>query len=246
MATPTFYNIFKILAIPISLLLVYLSLLLLWKLFGLPSPETLAETAKDYFNQYGLIVIFIAALIEGVLIIGQYFPGGFIIFLGVISAAGNVPKATAVVLIVCLAFFISYYINYLMGKYGWYKLFLKFGLANALENAKQKLSRHVFNAILSSYWEPSLASITATAAGVLQIPARVFLSGSIVGIIIWNTVWGIVVYFIGDLLLKFELLYILIIFVIWCAIILAKVFIFDKRREFKFNSSVSGNIGLIK
>lgn len=225
---PSFKNILKILAIPISLFVVYLSLVLLWKFFGLPSPEALAEIIKDYFDRYGLIVIFIAALIEGVLIIGQYFPGGFIIFLGVISAAGNIPKVAAVVLVVSVAFFISYHLNYVIGKYGWYKLFIKFGLADALEKAKLKLSRHVLSAVLSSYWEPSLASITATAAGVLQIPMKVFLGSSIVGIIIWNTLWGIVVYFIGDILLKFELLYILVIFVVWCVIILAKVFIFDK------------------
>ena len=114
----------KLLTIPLILMAIYLTMVLFWKLFSFPPPEELVIIVTNYFNQYGLWIVFISALIEGFLLVGLYFPGGFIIFLGVISAAGNVMRAIEVVSVVSIAFFISYILNYIIGKYGWYKLFV--------------------------------------------------------------------------------------------------------------------------
>src|SRR3989344_8108360 len=122
----------KLLIIPVALFVIYLTMFLFWKLFSLPPPEQLVNIVKNYFDRYGLIVIFISALIEGTLLLGQYFPGGFIIFLGVITSSGDAIKASKVVLVVSIAFFIAYNLNYMMGKYGWYKLFIKLGLKKSL------------------------------------------------------------------------------------------------------------------
>ena len=42
------------------------------------------------------------------------------------------------------------------------------------EESKQKLERQGLNAIIFSYWEPNLASITATAAGILNLSMKKF------------------------------------------------------------------------
>jgi membrane protein DedA with SNARE-associated domain len=226
---PTFKNILKILAIPLSLLVVYFSMLILWKIFNLPPLDKLEAIIKIYFDKYGLWIVFISALIEGFLLIGQYFPGGVVIFLGVTAARDNLIEVGWVLFVVGVAFFIAYYLNYIVGRYGWYKLFLKFGLGNSLDKAKAKLEKHVMTAILGSYWEPNLASITATAAGVLKIPLRYFLTSSLIGIVIWNLFWGIVVYFLGYALLQHQVLMYVTIIAVWCAIILFKVFVIDKK-----------------
>ncbi|MEO8637993.1 MAG: VTT domain-containing protein [Candidatus Taylorbacteria bacterium] len=231
MINSTFKNILKILAIPLILLFAYLSMVLLWKVFHFPSPDELTEIARRYFEMYGLWIVFVSALIEGFLIIGQYFPGGFVIFIGVVAARGNIFSVIEVLVVVGIAFFISYYLNYLMGRYGWYKIFLKFGLRNPIERAEEKLSRHTLTAILGSYWEPNLASITATAAGILRIKTEKFLVGSLLGIIIWNTFWGIVVYFIGEALLHNQTPVYLSIISFWCFLILLKVFVIDKKNN---------------
>jgi len=162
--------------------------------------------------------------------LGQYFPGGTIIFLGVISAGQDMYKATEVVLIVAIAFFISYTLNYIVGKYGWYNLLIKFGLKNSLENAKGKLNKQGLNAVIFSYWEPNLASITATAAGVLKVPLANFLLYSFIGIVIWETFWGTLVFFMGNAALKLMgIKYVLVIFACWVSIILIKDLFFNKK-----------------
>ncbi len=183
-------SLLKLLIVPISLLAAYLVVWVIWRSFGLPTDERLAQITQGWFNKYGIIVVFISGMIEGILLLGQYYPGGLVVFLGVISAGHNIPKVIGVVSIVSLAFLIGYTIDYLMGKYGWYKLFLKFALNNSLETSKIKLQKQQFNAIFLSYWEPNPASVTATAAGISQLPFKKFTLYSFLGILFWNTFWG--------------------------------------------------------
>lgn len=205
----------------------------LWSLFSLPSAEELVKIVNDYFDKYGLAVVLISAIIEGTLIIGQYFPGSFVIFLGVITSRGDAIKATKVVAVVSIAFFIAYNINYLIGKYGWYKLFLKFGLKKPLENAEKRLNKHGLKTILLSYWEPNLASITATGAGVLKLPFKKFSIYSLIGILLWNAFWGILVFKVGEEALKLAgIKYITIIFLVWITVIIVTSYI-EKKLEKK-------------
>ncbi|MBI2632472.1 VTT domain-containing protein [Candidatus Pacearchaeota archaeon] len=222
----------RLLTIPLILIGVYLSMVLIWKLFSFPPSEELVIIVTDFFNKYGLWIVFVSALIEGFLLLGLYFPGGFVIFLGVISSAGNFLRAVEVVSVVSIAFFISYILNYVIGKYGWYKLFLKFGLKKSLDNAQTRLNKYGLRAIIFSYWEPNLASITATAAGVLKLSIKKFVIYSLIGIVVWNTFWGFLVFKLGEEALKLTgLKYIAIIFFIWIIIILIVNFIKEKSKK---------------
>lgn len=227
---PKVKEFFKVISIPLILMGIYLSMYLIWQLLGLPSDEQLIPIVKGWFKTYGLWIVFVGALIEGFFLLGQYFPGGFIIFLGVISAGDDIPRAALVVLVVSISFFISYTLNYLIGKYGWYKLLMKFGLGGSLEKSKQKLEKQGLNAVFLSYWEPNLASITATAAGVLHIPLVKFSLYSAAGIIVWNIFWGTLVYVLGEsAITAIGLKYVFIIFGIWVGILLIKNYVFNTK-----------------
>lgn len=222
----------QLLIIPVIFLAMYLSLQIVWRVFDLPPQSEVIETIKQYFDRYGLSIVFIGALIEGMLLLGQYFPGGFIIFLGVIAAGSDKAEAALVVSVVSLAFAISYSINYLLGRVGWYLVLSRFGMASAIENAKAKLMKHDLNAIISTYWEPNLASLTATAAGVLRISYKRFLFCSLIGIAIWNSFWGIFVFVLGDNALKIAgPKYILIIFAIWVTVILFNNYVIQNLKQ---------------
>ena len=227
----TIKEIAGLLAIPLILLATYFLVFLIWIAFNLPSADELVSIVTNYFNNYGLWIVFISALIEGFFIIGQYFPGSTIIFIGVISAGKDVVRAAEIVLIVGVAFTMAYYGDYLIGRYGWYKLFLKFGLKKPIEQAKKKISRHAFKGIVSSYWEPSLATIAATAAGILQIPHRKFLFYSTIGVVVWLSFWGTLVFFLGQASLKIMgPKYILMITAVWIIFIIIAYFV-EKRNE---------------
>src|SRR2546430_1636084 len=126
----------KLTLVPLCIVAIYLLLSLFEHIFHFSSREMFLGFLMKQFDQHGYWLVFGAALIEGVLIIGNWFPGGVVIFIGVISAGQDIKRVVIVVSLVCIAFFISYFLNYLIGRYGWYKLFVGLKLKASLDRAQ--------------------------------------------------------------------------------------------------------------
>jgi membrane protein DedA with SNARE-associated domain len=202
---------------------IYLLLALFESLFQFSSRDLFLGFLMKQFSRHGYWLVFVAALLEGVLIIGNWFPGGVVIFIGVISAGQDIKRVMFVVSLVCIAFFIAYFLNYLMGRYGWYKLFVGLKLKDSLDRAQKRLQKQVFNAIVLTYWEPNIASVTATAAGILFVPLKKFLPYSLFAIVMWNTAWGVLVHTLGERALRLTgKKYIIGALLIWMAVIVVK------------------------
>ncbi len=224
----------KALSLPLTIIIFTLLYQILWNFLGWPTGEELTKILTNFFNRYGLWLIFVCSILESAVIIGNYFPGGLIIFISVVACQGNIPKIILTVAIVSLGFFLGYLIDYLLGKYGWYKLLVKFGFSNHIEQAKSKLLKHSFKAILSSYWEVNLASITATSAGILQMDLKKFLAESTLALLLWNVVWGTLVGTLGqksiDVITNWR--YAIPILAIWLVVLIAKIK-YDNRKNIR-------------
>jgi len=192
-----FKNIVKALAIPFTLLILSASYHIAWKLLDLPDSDALIVIVGNFFNNHGVWVVLVCSVLESALVVGNYFPDSIVIFLGVISAGHNISRIILVVSVVCVGFFIGYILDYLLGRYGWYKLLIKFGMAEQLKKTQTKVAHHSFKAIILSYWEVNLASLTATAAGILKMNFYKFLLESAIALVIWNIFWGILVASLG-------------------------------------------------
>jgi len=202
--------------LPLTILGVLLLLYAAWRFFGLPPEEELLAIARHYFDKYGLGILLLSAIIEGTVLVGWYYPGSLVIFLGVILAGKDVEKVVAAVATISLGLFIAYVANFYLGKYGWYKLLLKFGLKDALDDTKKRVEKHGLSAIFMSYWQPNLAALVATSAGILDFSFKKFLVYSVAAIIIWNTFWGVLVYIIGERVLSLVgLRYLLLVIFLW-------------------------------
>jgi membrane protein DedA with SNARE-associated domain len=187
----------KLFSAPLLCLALFLSLTIGWRVFHLPPIEELTRMINRLFDTYGLPVLFLSALLEGMLLIGSYFPGVFVIFIGVI--ASNTPYEAALVIIVATtALIISHSVNYFLGKYGWHRVLLKFGMKHVVEKAQERLQKKGPIAIALSYWSPSFAAMTDTAAGIIQMPFKIFFIYSVLASIFWNSIVGTAVYFAGD------------------------------------------------
>lgn len=117
-----------------------MSLILFWNLFNLPNTEVLAEIARNWFVRHGLPVVFAASFLEGLLLVGNYFPGAFIIVLGIVLST-SVSGAIAVLIVGTAGLMLSHIVNYYLGRYGWYKLFKKFGLTNSIDDSREHLEK---------------------------------------------------------------------------------------------------------
>ncbi|MEK9158287.1 MAG: VTT domain-containing protein [Patescibacteria group bacterium] len=211
-------NIWKIVGLPMVCLAVVLSLWAVWKILDLPPQDELIEIIRKYFELYGYWIVFVSAIIEGMLLVGWYYPGSLVIFLGVIFAGRNIPEVVWIVSLVTVGLFVAYLFNYALGKYGWYKLLLKFGLREPIENAQTRLTKYGLSGILLSYWQPNLAVLTSTAAGIMQFSFKKFAIYSAVAVAMWDIFWGGLVYFLGEAALTaMGIRFVIVAIVVWIA-----------------------------
>lgn len=138
----------KIPKIPLSALIFYCSALLLWQLEFIPSPYYIVVLLENLYADYGLIGLFIASFLEGIVYLGLYFPGSFIVALAVILSDGSFKSLLSISFIVALALTISSVINYNLGK-GLFKAKIKKKLVNKSKNVVSK-------SFLSSFLHPNI------------------------------------------------------------------------------------------
>ena len=194
-------KIWKIAGIPIIFLIAFSTFFFLWRLLDLPSDEELLRIVESSFDKYGYFIMPVSALIEGFIFAGFYYPGSFVIFLGVILS-DSISQLFVLLILVTLGLSLAHIINFALGRYGWHKLLVAVGFRTPIENAKRRLTKYGLRAIFLSYWMPNLASLTATAAGIMHYPFKKFLLYSLIATITWNTVWAAVVYTLGEAALK--------------------------------------------
>lgn len=193
----------------------------MWKLFKLPKDEELIVIARQYFEQFGLITVLIASIIEGALLAGWYVPGGLVIFLGVILSNSHTQAILSVIATI-VGFLIAYTFNYFCGKYGWYKVLLKLGIKSSLEKSEKEFAKHGFKTIYMSYWEPNLASLTSTAAGIAQAPFKRFFIVSLIATVLWAAFWGTAAYIFGEQILEYLGIVFFGVMIVWIIFIIVR------------------------
>jgi membrane protein DedA with SNARE-associated domain len=208
-----------IVALPLAVLALFLLLYALWLALDLPPEETIIAIAKDYLDRYGVVIVLISAYLEGLLLIGWYFPGTLVIIFALIAAGPDVPRVVGVAALAGSGLFAAYVTNFLAGKYGWYRLLLGFGLREPLEKAQARLIRYGPSAIVTSYWQANLASVISTAAGILQFSVPRFLAWSLAAEAFWVAFWSTLIFFLGGAALSLAgFRIILLMILVWIAL----------------------------
>lgn len=210
---------------PLVLLLISLIFLALYYLFDLPKAETALRLAEGYYAKYGYWVVFIGALVEGTLFINWYIPGSTVVVLGILFARHNSTQVIIVIALAIVGFLLAAVFNYILGKYGWYRIFLKLGLKEPMERIKRRIEKYGLPIIFITYFHPNVGALTATSAGVLRLGFTRFCLYSLTGLVFWNTLWGTLIYVIGNVALKFVNRWtVTLIFALWFLAVILKFF----------------------
>lgn len=188
----------KAVTIPVTLIAIILSLFVARGLFPLPSDEELREITRHQFSRHGLLLVFVCGLIEGVLLAGWYFPGTTLILFSLLFIAGDASAVASVAGAAASGLSIAYLFNYALGRFGWYRLLLAFGLREPLERARLRLEQHGFTFLILSYWQFTLASLSSTAAGILRLSFISFFAISAFAAFFWVGFWSALIYLLGE------------------------------------------------
>lgn len=187
----------ELLLLPVFFIILFFGVKYGWTFFGLPTQDEMVATVQNYILLYGVITIFVASLLESMLFVGWYFPGSLVIFLGVSATTGNPILGFKTVLAVCLGMMTGYSINYFLGKYGWYKVLIKFGFKEELIKIEKMLEDKGVFATFFLYIMPGMGCLLSTAFGVLKTNFLKFFAFTASMVFFWNTLWGILVYTFG-------------------------------------------------
>jgi membrane protein DedA with SNARE-associated domain len=188
----------KFLAIPLALFVVFLSLYAIWLILDLPPEEVLLPIVHRFFERYGVLTALACGLIEALLLVGWYFPGTTIIVAGLILSGADLAQYAAMAGAAAAGLSTGHLINFLVGRHGWYRLLLAFGLKDSLDTAQQWLLKYGLSAIFTTYWQINLASLTSTAAGILRFPLVPFVIFSSSATVLWIGFWSTAIYFLGQ------------------------------------------------
>ena len=206
-------------SIPLVFLVLYYFLFHFQKFISLPTQDKFMDLILNFMNTQNIFLIFLIALVEGGLILGQYSPGGIVIFLSIMSAEGNIPKMILLLSVISLAYLLAYSLDYLFGYYGVETVIKKLGFEKKVERYRKLLDKNVFSTIFFSYAETNIASLVAVSSGLLKIPFKKFIYFSVISVIFWNTFWAVVLYFFGNAILSiFGATYLVVILAIWVLI----------------------------
>lgn len=183
---------------PSFLIIVTIILIFYGASFLLPIPtlsELLIKT-KRFYEEYGTIVVLIGAFLEGLFVLNWYFPGSTIALLGAVFAK-DIPQLTQVILLGTFGFWSAGIIDYLLGKYGLYKLFGKIGFQKGLEEAEKRLEKSRDKALVLGQLLPPTATIFSTAAGILRYPMQKFFTITLLTLLVRDAIWGVLAYNLG-------------------------------------------------
>ena len=187
---------------------------------AIASPAEIVAIIEEWYVRYGLWVVLISAFIEGLFPLNLYYPGSTAILLGVAFAVKNGFSVPLYVITIIIGFYVAYTINYFVGRHGIYKLLLRFGYGDALKETEVSLREKGPRIMLSAFFHPNLAAIVTTGAGVIKMPFAQFALWTLISLVIWDTVWGIIAYFTGEYVIKLFSSWLVIPFMVfWLALV---------------------------
>ncbi|PIR97554.1 MAG: hypothetical protein COT91_00810 [Candidatus Doudnabacteria bacterium CG10_big_fil_rev_8_21_14_0_10_41_10] len=190
-------NLKLILVVPVIIFVSFLTIIFIYNFLGLPDHQEIISSVEKYYSQYGYLVVVVGAIAEGILFINWYLPGSVTAALGVVFSQQAGLNIFLVLALIMLSFYFTAIINYFLGRYGWYRFFIKLGLRGPLEKVKKRTESKGLKIIFLTYIHPNLGALTATSAGILGLSFKKFLVYSAFATIIWNIFWGALIYYTG-------------------------------------------------
>lgn len=182
-----------------SIAFLFLVYLLTYNLLGLPSVENLFKLMEVAFQQYGLALLFFGLIIEGLFMVGFYFPGSVVAFGAVIFLGETYIDVFIIILIGSIALILVNILNYILGKYGYYKLLEKFGSKGTIERMKRRFDKNKNGTIFLFSSSPNFLAITSIYAGIVKANLKEYLRFMSLCIFFWvSLVSAILFIFLRD------------------------------------------------
>lgn len=168
-----------------SIALLFLIYLLTYHIIGLPPVNELIQIIEKGFQEYGLIFLFFGLIIEGLFMVGFYFPGSLVAFIAVLTLGKTYQDIFLIILIGSIAIILVNIFNYMLGKYGYYKILEKFGAKGVIERMKKRFDKNQKRTILLFSSSPNFLAIISIYAGIIKTDLKKYLKFMSICVVFW-------------------------------------------------------------
>ena len=206
------------LLVPVLLIALYVAFLV--ALRGvLPEPEELISTLSSLYARFGYEIIFIGAMLEALVLVNFFLPGITALALGAVFARAGQLDLTFAVLVASMGAILGYLVDFILGYYGFGRIIKRMGYLNPNGRIYQQLERNRIRSSILGFIHPNLGSFLALTAGTLKLNFFKFFFLASISTLAWVTIWGILVFALGEIFLtiltKYFILILLLVISIW-------------------------------
>lgn len=205
----------QVIAMPLFFLALLITIYALWNAFNLPRTDEIILMMQGWFQTYGLWLMSVNGLIEGLAFVGMYYPGTLVIFLGVVLM-DSLLDVLIVGLMTLAGLMVAYALDYYIGTKKWCRRLMRLGISKPFEVAQGHIREGGARNIFWYSWMPNVTTFMATAAGVEGVGWWRTMWELFKATVIWGGGWILIFIFIGDEILEIfgiQILFLLII--IW-------------------------------
>lgn len=188
------------LILPITLLATYVVFLIVAR-GVVPTSEELVDLFASFYAKYGYEIIFISALLEGLVLVNLFVPGMLALALGAVFARTGETELTFVILTASSGIVLGYILDFLMGYFGFGDTLKKLGYEGFLIAAREKLKKFGNRGLIIGFFHSNVGSFLALAAGTSNYYFLSFLIIAIASTLFWASIWGIAAFYFGEVFL---------------------------------------------
>lgn len=182
-----------------SIVLFFLVYLLTYRLLGLPSANEFILIMQTGFENFGLLFLLVGLMLEGLFVFGLYFPGSAIAIMAVITLGRTYYDVFLIILVGVLAMIAITTVNYLLGKYGYYKVLEKLGAKGSIERMGNRFRKNEKGVIFLFSSSPNSLAICSIYAGIVRAHFITYMTWVGICLFFWiSLVSGLVFIFLRD------------------------------------------------
>jgi membrane protein DedA with SNARE-associated domain len=159
--------------------------------------EQALKIAKNLFEDYGYLTIFLAPLLENTIFLGALIPGTVVMLLGGLSAHDQLIDLWPAIPLAIAGAWIGDTISYGIGRFGWQRLGPEARIVRWSEEFRESLVQHSTWIVLLYHFAGYSRTIGPAASGFLRIPFARWLVLDYIGSAIWVVTFVMLGYVLG-------------------------------------------------
>jgi membrane protein DedA with SNARE-associated domain len=147
--------------------------------------EKALDIAKDLFESYGYLTVFLAPLLENTIFLGAIIPGTIIMLLGGLSAHDGLINIWYAIPLAILGAWIGDTISYGIGRFGWQRLGPESRMVKWAEEMREPLLEHTSWLVVLYHFAGYSRLIGPAASGFLRVPFARWVLLDYLGSALW-------------------------------------------------------------